>query len=271
MSFQPVVPFGGLAGWGFLQRTLDTQRAAFDRSPAAARDEAYFRARIGGIDTAEALVADRRLLKVALEAFGLGADLPSKAFIRKVLEDGTLKEGALSNRLADKRYREFSAAFGFGDFKTPRTKLSDFPDRILQPWRERSFESAVGAQNNDLRLALNLRRDLGAIAAGRLSEDGKWFAVLGNAPLRQVFERALGLPPSFGGLDLDRQVAALRARTERAFGDSEIAQFADGAAREALIRRFLARADIGSGGTGTTPAAAALQLLQSAPSLFRRA
>ncbi len=271
MSFQPVVPFGGLAGWAFLQRTLDTQRSAFERSPAAARDEAYFRGKIGQVDTATELVDDRRLLKVALEAFGLGSDLPNKAFIRKILEDGTLKEGSLSNRLADKRYREFSAAFGFGDFSVPRTKLSDFPEKILKPWRERTFEAAVGLASNDLRLSLNLRRDLGAIASGRLSDNGKWFAVLGNAPLRQVFERAFGLPSGFGALDLDRQVAALRARAERAFGDGEVAQFADPQAREGLIRRFLARADIAGTGGALSPAASALQLLQSAPSLFRRA
>lgn len=269
MSFQPVVPFGGLAGWSFLQRTLDTQRAAFDRSPAQAREEAYFRDKIGQIDSAEELVADRRLLKVALEAYGLGGDLQSKAFIRKVLEGGTLKEGALANRLADKRYREFSAAFGFGDFTVPRTKLSDFADKMLGLWRGRSFETAVGAQDNDLRLALNLKRDLSEIAGGRLSADGKWFAVMGNAPLRQVFERAFGLPSSFAGVDLDRQLKTFRARAEQAFGNGEVAQFTDPEKIEALTRRFLVRGDA-TGGL-SAPGAAALQLLSAAPSLFRRA
>ena len=35
------------------------------------------------------LVADRRLLKVALGAFGLEGEIDKKAFIRKVLEEGT--------------------------------------------------------------------------------------------------------------------------------------------------------------------------------------
>ncbi len=271
MSYQPIIPFGGMVGWNFLQRTLDSQRAAFDRSLQQARDEAYFRERIGGIDSAAELVDDRRLLKVALEAYGLGSDLPNRAFIRKVLADGTLTEGALSNRLADKRYREFSAAFGFGDFSVPRNKLSDFPDKILKLWRERGFEAAVGSQNNDLRLALNLRRDLSSIASGRLSPDGKWFAVLGNTPLRQVFERAFGLPSSFGAIDLDSQLDMLRQRTAAVFGNGEIAQFADPEQREALIRRFLARSEAGATLAGTSGGAVALQLLQSAPGLFRRA
>ncbi len=267
--FKPVIPSGGLAGWAFLNRTLDTQRAAFDRSGEQARDEAYFRDRIGQVTTADQLVGDRRLLKVALDAFGLGADINSKAFIRKVLSDGTLKDGALSNRLADKRYRDFSAAFGFGDFSVPRTKLSDFADKFLVQWRARGFESAVGQSNNDLRLAMNLQRDLPAIARGRGSDDAKWFTVMGNPPLREVFERALGLPQSFGALDLDRQLSTFRDRAEAFFGDGEISRYTDPAAVEELTRRFLARADVSL--TTATPASGALQLLQSVPSLFRRA
>nr|WP_276946739.1 DUF1217 domain-containing protein [Haematobacter massiliensis] len=65
------------------------------------RDEAYFRDRIGGISSAEELVADRRLLQIALGAFGLGEDIGNKYFIRKVLEDGVSERTALANRLSN--------------------------------------------------------------------------------------------------------------------------------------------------------------------------
>lgn len=269
MTFQPVIPFGGLPGWAFLQRTSEAQRAAFDASPVQRRDEDYFRARIGQVETAEQLVGDRRLLKVALEAYGLGADINNKAFIRKVLEDGTLRDSALSNRLADRRYREFSAAFGFGDFRVPRTKLSDFADKVLSAWRGRSFETAVGQSNNDMRLALNAQRELPGLASGRLSDDAKWFSVMGNAPLRQLFERAFGLPASFGALDLDRQLATFRSRAEAAFGSGEISQFANPDRMEALTRRFLTRSDATA--TGLAGSNAALQLISALPSILRRA
>ena len=81
---------------------------------------------------------------MALTAYGLEGDINNKAFIRKVLEDGTLKEGALANRLADKQYQKLSAAFGFGDFPVPRSKLSDFADKTLALYRTRQFETAVG-------------------------------------------------------------------------------------------------------------------------------
>ncbi len=67
MSFQPVIPLPGLSGWRFLQRTMEAQSDVFDRRPDLSRDTAYFEANIGKINSAEDLVADRRLLRVALD------------------------------------------------------------------------------------------------------------------------------------------------------------------------------------------------------------
>ena len=147
MTFTPVVPSGGYGGWSFLNRTMAAQKKAFADDPALQRDEAYFRDRIGKVSTAEDLVADRRLLSVALSAFGLEGDINNKAFLKKILNDGTFDPAALGNRLADKRYLEFSRAFGFGDFAVPNTKKSDFPDKILSAYQARKFEAAVGLAN----------------------------------------------------------------------------------------------------------------------------
>jgi len=79
---QPLIPLGGYAGWRFLSASLDTQLSRFAESPVAARDMDYFRQEIGKITSAEDLVSDFRLLRVALGAFGLQDDLPNRAFIR---------------------------------------------------------------------------------------------------------------------------------------------------------------------------------------------
>ncbi len=263
MSFRPAIPFDGLAGWAFLKRTAAAQRAAFDASPMLARDEAYFRAKIGQVMTADDLVADRRLLGVALGAFGLDADIGNKAFIRKVLADGTLREGALSNRLADKQYRAFSAAFGFGDYPTPNTVGAGFADKLVAAWKERRFEGAVGEQSNALRLAMNAGRELPALAARPISDEAKWLTVLGNRPLRELFQTAFNLPPQFVSLDLDRQVEVLRSRSAAAFGTSELKSFAEPAAMERLTRRFLAMGQIAAAASPAAPASAALTLLQA--------
>lgn len=74
MSFQPLLPLTGYAGWQFLQSTLETQQARFAENPENARDREYFKENIGKITSAEDLVSDYRLLRVALGAYGLSDD-----------------------------------------------------------------------------------------------------------------------------------------------------------------------------------------------------
>ncbi len=262
MTFAPALPLSGYGGWTFLKRTAPAQQAVFNAQPQQKRDEDYFRANIGKVSTADDLVKDRRLLRVALGAFGLDADINNKAFIRKVLSDGTLRDGTLANRLADKQYQKLSAAFGFGDFSVPRTKISDFADKILVQYRQRGFEGAVGEQNGDLRLAMNLERELPALAAKSGSEDVLWLTVMGNAPLRQVFQRALGLPDSFGAIDLDRQLVTFKDRADRQFGSESLRQFSDPKKVDDLLRQFFARSSVDAG-SAAGRGSSALTLLQS--------
>ncbi|MFP4327164.1 MAG: DUF1217 domain-containing protein [Paracoccaceae bacterium] len=268
MSFQPVIPLSGLGGWRFLERTMDSQQDNFARSPLIERDTAYFEAEIGKIRSAEALVADRRLLSVALGAFGLQDDLPNRFFIRKVLEEGTLRPDALANRLTDSRYKELAKAFGFGDFDVPRTGLSDFGPEIVARYRRQEFERAVGAQDDSMRLALNAQRELPALAASGAGADSQWFRVMGTPPLRQVFEVALGMPTGFGQLDIDRQLEEFRSRSRRLLGAGEVAGFADPARRDKLIQQFLVRSRNGAS-TVQGPASIALTLLQGVAGLPR--
>lgn len=269
MSFTPAIPFSGYAGWTFLKRTMPTQVATLNATSQNKREEEYFRSNIGKIDTAAQLVNDRRLLNVALKAFGLENDINNKFFIQKVLQDGTFKPDALANRLANKQYQQFSAAFGFGDFSTPRNKISDFADKVLAQFRTRQFESAVGQQNGDLRLALNVTRELPEIAAKtNSSENAKWFTIMGNPPLRKVFETALGLPQNTAALDLDLQLNIFKTRARSQFGSDTISQFTSPTATEALTRRFILRSE-NNAFEQTSAANGALTLLQQAVNTSR--
>ena len=104
MTLTPILPQSGFAGWAFLKRTMVAQKATFAAAAPLKRDEDYFRAKIGAINSAEDLVKDKRLLRVALTAYGLEGDVNNTYFIKKVLSDGTLTAGALANKLADKQY-----------------------------------------------------------------------------------------------------------------------------------------------------------------------
>ena len=266
MSFAPILPLSGPAGWAMLKRTMAVQSAALNATPEMARDTDYFRANIGKVATADQLVNDRRLLKVALGAFGLDGDINNKAFIKRVLTDGTQSKTALANKLADKRYAQLSAAFAF-DQKTPATKGADFATALLTAYKARAFESAVGDQDENMRLGLNAQRELATLAGTSASENTKWFSVLGSAPLAQVFQKALGLPSGTSALNLDQQLGLYKAKAAAVFGDSGVTQFADPTKAETLVKRFLSRAQADQMVSQSNGTSVALTLLQQTKSL----
>lgn len=261
MSFAPILPASGVLGYRLLSQTETTQRALFVRQPEITRDVEAFRARIGEIDSAEALVRDRQLLRVALGAFGLDEEVDKRAFIRKVLEEGTVSRDAMANRLVDPRYKAFAAAFGFGDPGGARTNAPGFAAGIISAYRDRQFEIAVGESDDAMRLALNFRREIRNHAFAADADGAAWFAVMGDKQLRAVFEGAFGLPASFGQLDVDRQRAELRDRNKAVFGESSLQVFRDPAVAEQAIERFLIRRSIEDGPTAATPGYSALTLL----------
>ncbi|PZQ97602.1 MAG: flagellar protein [Cereibacter sphaeroides] len=263
MSFSPVVPFGGYAGWAFLKRTMESQTRAFEASSTLKNEEAYFREKIGTVKTAEDLVSDRRLLKVALGAFGLDADINNRFFIRKVLEEGTLDTKALANRLSDKAYRDLSSTFGFGDLGIPATQVSTFADKIIARYQDRQFEIAVGERSDSLRIALSAEREVPALAAKTGSDDTRWYTMMGSAPMRKLFQTAFGLPSSFAAIDIDQQLGVFKAKAEQFFGSDSFSQFAEPEKLQTLLRRYLVLSDQGVSASSYGRAGAALQLLQA--------
>jgi hypothetical protein len=225
----------------------------------------YFRANIGQIESAEALVADRRLLAVALEAFGMGQEIDKRAFVEKALREGSENPRAMAVRMSDPRWREMAAAFGFGDGRGAQTAADGFSEGILARYKVRAFETAVGNVDESMRLALNFDRTMQGYAAQGTSETAAWYRVLGDVPLRTVLESALGLPKEFANVDIDQQVGVVRERAARLFGDSSIKAFGEAANREDLIRRFLVRESMGETGGAAARGLTALTLLQSMP------
>ncbi|MXQ08182.1 DUF1217 domain-containing protein [Alphaproteobacteria bacterium GH1-50] len=267
MTFQPVIPLTGNAGWSFLSRTRDAQEVAFRNSAINQRETDYFRENIGKVTSAEELVADRRLLAVALGAFGLDEDINNKFFIRKVLEEGTRDDKAFANRLSDKRYFAMAEAFRF-DLSPPSTVLNSFADRTVEAYLSRQFEVAVGNTDENMRLALGLERELQGLLDRGLSETAQWFTILGTPPMRRVFEQAFNIPAQAAGIDVDRQFEMFRDASNRIFGTTSPTDFLDSEKRDGLIRRFLLQADLAGGTASFSPGAVALSLLGSQRPLF---
>jgi hypothetical protein len=267
MSFQPIVPLTGYVGWRFLERTLEAQQTAFSKSQPIMRATDYFRANIEDVRTPSDLVNDQQLLSVALGAFGLDDDINNRAFIQKVLEDGTQPPDALANRLADNRYADFSRAFGFGDLPLPNTILPSFATDIIDRFEGQQFARAVGDRNNDLRLATNVNAGLGDIIERNTTNAGQWFSIMGNAPLREVFQTALGLPNSIAGIEIDRQREIFQERARAVFGTDQVSEIAQPDKEDDVIRLFLIRSEAGSF-AASTGGSTALALLRSSPRIF---
>ena len=263
MSFQPVLPLSGYAGWSFLKKTQVRQEASFNASPVMAQNATHFHEKIAEVQTADALLNDRRLLNVALGAFGLESDIGNHYFIRRVLEDGTTDGEALANRLSDKRYLALSRAFGFGDQAVPHTSDTKKAEEIVARWQRQAFEQAVGDVDDNLRLALNAERELAELGKSEGTEATVWFTILGSPPLRKVFETAFGLPPGFGGIDLDQQLAVMQEKAKRLTGDEGATQFAQAGPQQKLIQNFLMRSQVNAAlAQGMSRGAVALRLLQ---------
>lgn len=259
MTFAPAIAAGGVLGLALLDRSYDRQFATFSESPVIERAIADFEERAAAVLTAEELVGDTRLLSVALGAFGLEDELPKRALIRRVLEEGTLDPDSLANRLVDPAWRQLSETLGFDT--GGRLALPSVRADITEAYRVRQFERAVGDQDVDLRLALNFRREIVSVAAIEDS-DTAWLRIIGSTPLRTVVFGALGLPDSLATIGLDDQVDRLSARAEQTLGSASPAVFADPEIVEDTVRRFLARSELSAGPGPGVQGAAAVSLLQ---------
>ncbi|MFK7945597.1 MAG: DUF1217 domain-containing protein, partial [Paracoccaceae bacterium] len=228
MPIAPAIPLGGVAGLRLLDRTFDNQFQSFFRSPDVAREVAHFAENAGNITSIDDLMSDRRSLAVVLGAFGLDDDINKGAFVRKVIEEGTLDREAFANRLIEPGYAQMAEALGFGNFNGEGTLiLENVRNNILQRYQERRFELAVGEVNLDLRLAMNFRREAASIAQETSDPRNAWLRLLGSTPLRTVMEGALNLPSQLAAIDLDQQVDEIIRRADSFLDISDPSELLD--------------------------------------------
>lgn len=263
--FQPAIPIGGFAGWKVFERTASRQVTAFENQAAVQRELKYFREKIAAARSPADLVADRRLLSVALGAFGLEDEIGKKAFIRRVLDEGVLDPRSFANRLNDPRWRDFASAFSAGNLAFGHFEQSAARDGVAARYVEHAFERAVGDVDQNFRLALNFRREAKAIAAGPNADRLGWLQILGQRPLRAVVEGALGLPSSLVNVDIDRQRAEVERRAEAVFGTKSPKAFLEDESIEKALRLFFVRTQTQAGQGPELRGAAALSLLGGSP------
>ncbi|MEM9960975.1 MAG: DUF1217 domain-containing protein [Pseudomonadota bacterium] len=225
-------------------------------------DADFVRTIAPSVATIDIFLADESLVRVTLGAFGLAEEAGDTAKIREYLQGGVTNPTSPANLDRDPRWRELVAAL---DFAGTRGSLSvpGRADQIVDLYRERQFELAVGEQQPDLELALGFKRSIGAVVAGDSASRSGWFRIMGNPELRSVIEGALNLPASLGQLDIDLQRERLEDRAEALFGERDPTFLRDPNNVEEVIRRFLLTSQIENGTQGVTPGSTALTILQS--------
>jgi hypothetical protein len=91
--------------------------------------------------------------------------------------------------------------------------------------------------------------------------------IMGNPPLRKVFEVAFGLPTAFGTLDIDRQLDVLKEKSQNILKSDQVSEILDDESVDKLTETFLLRSQLDTN-AGSSSASIALTLLQSAPRFF---
>jgi hypothetical protein len=133
---------------------------------------------------------------------------------------------------------------------------------VVSRFEAASFEISVGQQNGAVRIALYAQRELSNLAKGEMSVDSKWFTIMGDPPMRELFEKALNLPFSIGQIDIDQQLGVFKDRAQSVFGSDDPSQFSTPEAQQDLITKFMVRDELSNMGGGLSGNSIALSLLR---------
>jgi hypothetical protein len=212
-----------------LEKTRDAQFARFEKQPTIQKDVAYFLDKAPKVKTVDEFLSDRRLMKVALTAFGLEDEMQYLGRMRKVLSESLTKPDALANKLADPRFKAIAKAFMFGDIGVGNLKLNFFRNEVIDGFLTNGFEKFLGEQNPALREAEYFRRKIGEVE--------NTYNILGDRVLRSVVVTTFGLPDAIALQSIEKQKALIDARVK-------IKDLKDPAFVEKFIQRFLTQRDL---------------------------
>jgi len=151
MPIPPSLIGGGLAGWGFLQASLEKQETTFASSSDVTRSRETLSETLSEPFSLDTLMGDRQVLRPVLQAFGLESEIDKGAFIRRIIEDGPDDSDGFAQRLNNPDFIALSRAFqadsdGFIRMDTAQR------DEIVASFQREAFEIAVGEQEPELSL-----------------------------------------------------------------------------------------------------------------------
>lgn len=117
--------------YSYITRNLKQSLTRVEQQQDVAREATYYKAHIGKVKSVDDFMKDYRLYHYATKAYGLEDMAYAKAFMKKVLESDLSDANSFVNKLVDKRYREFAAAFSFNGSATPVAQSENQTDEMI--------------------------------------------------------------------------------------------------------------------------------------------
>ncbi|MBB3935547.1 DUF1217 domain-containing protein [Aureimonas phyllosphaerae] len=164
------------------------------------RDADYYKANIGKVKTPEDLLKDQRLYAYAMKAYGLEDQIQSKGLMRKVLESDLSKTDSFANKLVDKRYREFAAAFQFGSASKAAIQTASQTEALTEAYSSHRVTLATRASAD----VNAFKARLGELVQGTTNPDVAG-AIVNDPALLSFLEKATDLEPLPSNKDAIRQ------------------------------------------------------------------
>jgi len=224
--------------YDLLARNLKQSLSRVAKQPDVAREASYYKDNIGKVKTVDDLLKNDRLYKFAMKAYGLEDMTFAKAFMRKVLESDLSDPSSFANKLTDKRYREFAAAFSFNATNTPVAQSSYQTDEMVGLYTK-TLQRQADAVGED---TLYYNGKIGSVkTADQLLNDDRLrgyvlsaFAIDGNRASHDTLKKVLSSDPSdpnsyintVWGPPLDDMIAKLnQAQADSSDAKTKIANY----------------------------------------------
>lgn len=217
------------------------------------REEKYYTDNIGKIKTIADFLANDRIYRFAMTAFGLKDMIYAKAFVKKVLTDGIDSAQSFTNQLTDPRFKELATTFNFKNLGQTTTIFDRAQKGVVEKFLQVKLEENAGSSNEGVRLALYFRRKASSVTSA--------YTILGDAALYKVAQVALGLTPSSSATGLDNQVTTIKAQLD-------LSKINDPSTLNKFLTKFMTKWDLANNTTNnSSPAVALSQGFQSITSI----
>ena len=180
-----------------VENNLSRYQSMTAKEPAVKTASAYYAANIGKVTSISDFVSNYRLLSYALDAYGLGDQINSKALITKILEGGVSNPKSLANTLQGGKWKAFAAAFDFVGQGAASVSSKTAIQTTTNNYVEQQLESDQGEEDPGVQLALYFQRVAPSVTSA--------YGILADKNLLEVVQTIFGLPPASNANNIDAE------------------------------------------------------------------